>query len=352
MCIPVGHAEVIECTCTVMGACCTRSLHAGHCHPFCWTRLLPRSMWGQSGEESSKAEESFNKPWWCNVRDWEWASAGCWSQVTSQTLPNRCSGDVHQWPCRAWGWLPAEDPSQGCLHKVLDSHYGNDLLCMCTWLMLICCISHKQQQHLHPLAATAAIPPHASISVTPNSPRISSLQLRRQSKLRCPPNRRWAMWWKMNITTRSTWKSWSGKILPLLNGILCSYQMACISSASCQPPLSIMSSISPHLAWSPALKPSAQTSTGSILHITPNPCSLCSIPLFPLPMHPHVGGRVGILSIEYNSPSTTCQNSRMGQTHDDPIWHRRHCHSCTLDTRKMCICSRGIQYLFGTIGFP
>lgn len=28
--------------------------------------------------------------------------------------------------------LPADDPRQGCLRKGLDSHYGNDLLCMCT----------------------------------------------------------------------------------------------------------------------------------------------------------------------------------------------------------------------------
>ena len=32
-----------------------------------------------------------------------------------------------------------------------------------------------------------------------------------------------------------------------------------------------------------------------------------------------VGGRVGILSVEYNSPSTTCRNSRVGRTRDDPI---------------------------------
>ena len=31
------------------------------------------------------------------------------------------------------------------------------------------------------------------------------------------------------------------------------------------------------------------------------------------------GERVGILSVEYNSPSTMCRNSRMGRTHDDPI---------------------------------
>ena len=27
-----------------------------------------------------------------------------------------------------------------------------------------------------------------------------------------------------------------------------------------------------------------------------------------------VGGRVGILSVEYSSPSTTCRNSRVGRT--------------------------------------
>ena len=36
-------------------------------------------------------------------------------------------------------------------------------------------------------------------------------------------------------------------------------------------------------------------------------------------VEPAVGGRVGILSIEYNSPSTTCRNSRMGWTRNDPI---------------------------------
>jgi len=47
-----------------------------------------------------------------------------------------------------------------------------------------------------------------------------------------------------------------------------------------------------------------------------------------------VGGRVGTLHVDSTAPSTMCETSRIEQTRGDPTWHRWHCHSCILDTRK------------------